>query len=31
VYSGKWGEKHTAGAKARPLFGCICGTTEVVP
>jgi hypothetical protein len=24
-------ERHTSGAKARRLFCCICGTTEVVP
>jgi hypothetical protein len=27
----KRGEKHASGAKARPLFSYICGTTEVVP
>jgi hypothetical protein len=29
--SGKSGGKHPSGAKARHLFCCICGTTEVVP
>jgi hypothetical protein len=29
--SGKSGRKHPSGAKARFLFSCVCGTTEVVP
>jgi len=30
-FVGRIGEKHTPGAEARPLFCCVCGTTEVVP
>ena len=31
AFSGKMPEQHPAGAKARPLFCGIYGTTEVVP
>jgi hypothetical protein len=30
-FRGGISEKHPSGAKAQPLFCCICGATEVVP
>ena len=31
LISGEMPENHVAGAKAKPLFCGVCGTTEVVP